>query len=241
MDKEMVQFDTGQIKRTVDSRWYPFTMRLLGEADLSPVLNLYDFVCRELSDVDTLWRYPDEMVALFLTDKAIAVGVFVDETLVGFRVFYYHAEDDADNPLRAIGFPHQQTAHAALSFVHPEFRGNALQQHMSRELLRIAKECKPFQNLCSIVSPKNAASIKEKFSLGMVAAALMLKFSGTWRYIFYKDAGKTWVVSSDSRPVFVPVTDYSRQIELINQGCYGYQLEKRESGTGVLFGKGEWL
>jgi len=54
-------------------------MRTLNQKDLPDVLELYNIVMNDLMDKNFLWRYPDETVALFLANKAVATGVVVNK------------------------------------------------------------------------------------------------------------------------------------------------------------------
>ncbi|SMD05364.1 GNAT family N-acetyltransferase [Sporomusa malonica] len=227
---------TGRIRSRVNKQWYPYTMRVLKESDLPSVLELYDFVVENIEDSDMLWRYANETVVDFLGQDGIVAGVFVDRTLVGFRVMYFHHEGDPNNPLLCNRSSYGKTAHLALCVVHPEFRGNSLQKHMGVHLLRVAQASRPFPTMCSIVSPHNYPSISDKFSLNMVVVKLMPKFRRIWRYIFYRDMD-TPITAVDKKLIFAASYDYPRQIELLEQGYYGVQLGTSSGETGLFFRK----
>jgi len=71
--------ESGKIKNRFASRWYSYEMRTLNQKDLPDVLELYNIVMNDLMDKNFLWRYPDETVALFLANKAVATGVVVNK------------------------------------------------------------------------------------------------------------------------------------------------------------------
>jgi hypothetical protein len=227
---------SGQIQSCIDSRWHSYVMRTLNSNDFSEVLKLYDLGIDHLESPDLLWRYPDEKVADFLTDQAVTAGVFVDQRLVGFRVLYFHDADDLDNPLHSVGLHHELAAHSALCVVHPEFRGNSLQKQMGIHILEAAKKMRAFGNFCSVVSPQNYASMKDKFSLNMLIVKLAPKFSGIWRYIFYQNMNQAWQVDTTDI-IFVLSYEYMEQIRLLEQGYYGFRFAENHGHTGVYFGK----
>lgn len=225
---------SGQIKSRIDSRWHSYIMRTLNHEDLSDVLKLYDLGVNHLDNPELLWRYSDEIVADFLTSKAVTAGVFVNNRLIGFRVLYFHDAGDLDNPLYSVDLHHELAAHSALCVVHPEFRGNALQKQLGIHILEVARELRTFENFCSVVSPQNYASMKDKFSLNMLIVKLLPKFSGMWRYIFYQNLNQAWEIDAKNI-VFVPSHDYIEQIRLLEQGYYGFCLGDNQGCAGVYF------
>ena len=227
---------SGQVKNCASQRWYPYEMRILDERDLSHMLELYDLVVGTMANPELLWRYDDTVVAKFLGESGVVAGVWADQRLIAFRVLYVHPAGDPENPLLCIRPEWAETAHLALCVVHPEYRGNSLQKKMGGQLIPAALAVKPFGALCSIVSPHNYPSISDKFSLGMAVVKLMPKFKGLWRYIFYRSmqAPFEW---KPGEPVFAASRDYPRQIDLLEQGYYGVQLDIRNGEEGVLFRK----
>ena len=228
------QLVKGQLKNCSNKKRYGYTMRVLADSDLPAILELYDFVVKNMKDPDMLWRYDDHIVAEFLGEDGIVGGVFVDDCLVAVRVVYFHHEGDITNPLMYKDDTYGETAHLALCVVHPDFRGNSLQKKMGVYLLEIAQTLRGFPTMCSVVSPHNYPSMSDKFSLNMVVVQLMPKFKGVWRYIFYRNMNKPLVARSETM-IFVPSGDYQRQIELLEQGYYGVELGRNNGEIGVFF------
>jgi ribosomal protein S18 acetylase RimI-like enzyme len=220
---------SGEIKHYVTKQWYPYEMRLVTTLDLPAMIALYDVVIENLEKPDMLWRYPNEMVAAFLGRDGIVAGIFVGERLVGFRVLYFHHAGDLTNPLLYNEHAYGETAHLALSVIHPDFRGNSLQKKMSAELVRLAQVTRLFAAMCSVVSPHN-------YSVDMVVVKLMPKFKGVWRYIFYRNMDEP-MVAWHADLIFVPSHDYPRQVELLDQGYYGVQLGESNGEMGMIFRK----
>ncbi|HWR39120.1 MAG TPA: hypothetical protein VN611_06440 [Patescibacteria group bacterium] len=224
----------GELRERGSQQWQSYTMRLLNKTDLPEMLALYDAVVAAMEDPNMLWRYDDAVVEKFLGEDGMVIGVFCAQRLIGFRVLYIHHPGDPDNPLSCIGQSREETAHLALCVILPKFRGSSLQKKMGVPLLRAAMAEKPFTRLCSIVSPHNYPSISDKIFQGMVVVKLMPKFKGIWRYIFYRDMTVPVGVRT-AEPVFALSADYPRQIELLEQGYQGVQLERRDSGDGMVF------
>jgi hypothetical protein len=227
---------TGRIRNSKNGQSYPYTMRILHPLDLPAALALYDVVVDHMEQPDMLWRYADDMVAGFFGAEGIVIGVFVEESLVGFRVVYFHHTGDLSNPLVCMGPSYNEMAHLALCVIRSDFRGNSLQKKMGVELLKVAQATKPFRNLCSVVSPHNYPSINDKFSIHMVVVKLLPKFRGIWRYLFYLNID-TPLQAKMKQLIFVPSCDYPQQIKLLEEGYYGVSLSEDKGEMGMLFRK----
>ncbi len=229
---------TGFITNRLDAQLYPYTMKLLNSDDILQVIELHNKVIDALPDPDLCWRFPVSYIERYLGDQGITVGVFVEKQLIGFRVLYFPG-NQAENPGLDMGLDDSeldQVAHLPLSNVHPDFTGNSLQKNMTLQVINIAKETRPFRYLCSIVSPKNYASMTEKFEVGMVVGQLTIKYGTFLRYIFYEDMVKPLEVAKENA-IFIPSIDTERQMELLKQGYYGFQLSEEQGKKGILFGK----
>lgn len=226
--------EQGQIQSGVDQSWHFYTMRLLHKKDLADMLALYDEVVEGMEDPSMLWRYPDEKVAAFLGENGLVIGVFIEAVLVGFRVLYFHPDEDEENPLLCKIPSPGKTAHLALCVLRQDFRGNSLQKKMGIPLLKVAQAMRPFDSLCSIVSPHNYPSIEDKFSLNMVVLELMPKFKGLWRYILYRNMNKPALLKNIQRQ-FAASQDYVRQQTLLKEGYYGIEFAIEQGTKGVLF------
>lgn len=228
--------EDGYIKNNKNQQLYPYAIRVLTQQDLPSALTLYDFVVANMEDPDMLWRYPDEIVADFFGQDGIVAGVFSKQRLVGFRVFYFHHEGDLTNPLLYNGATYGETAHLALCVIHPDFRGNSLQKQLGVHLLEVAQATRTFHTMCSVVSPHNYPSINDKISLNMVVVKLMPKFRGVWRYIFYRNMD-TPLGERGKEAIFVPSSDYPKQIELLEKGYSGVQIGEEKGQMGIILEK----
>lgn len=234
----LASIETGFIKNKLDSKLYPYKIERLNKDHLAQVVEFHNEVIDALVDPDLCWRFPVEYIERYLGDQAITVGVFVEKRLIGFRVLYFPGLEP-ENPGFDIGLDHSEmgkVAHLPLSNVHPDFTGSSLQKHMTAHVVRIAKKTREFRYLCSNVSPKNYASMNEKFAFGMWVTELKIKYGKFLRYIFCKDILNDSPLSTENA-IFVPTQDYSRQTELLQQGYYGFQSSKVQNKKGVLFGK----
>ena len=70
----------------------------------------------------------------------------------------------------------------------------------------------------------------------MVVVKLMPKFRGVWRYIFYRNMDTPTKVSGETA-IFVPSSDYPKQIELLEMGYYGVQIGEKDGQMGIFLEK----
>ncbi len=229
---------TVPIKNQKEGTYAECRLRRLSGGDLLRVLALYDLMVNRSAGPENFWRYPDATVAEFLGPRGIVAGAFVEERLVGFRVLYCHPENDPDNPLQSTRFSCHLTGHLAVSAVDPDFFGNSLQIRLSAAVMSWAKEEKRnICSICSVVAPHNIASLKDKFVLNMWIVKLMPKFSGTWRYIFYRNMEEEASFCPAETVKVKAGQDFDRQIELLESGWVGFALANAADGPYVLFGK----
>ena len=85
--------------------------------------------------------------------------------------------------------------------------------------------------LCT-VHPNNAASLKDKFSQGMVITHVKNKYAGILRYIMYLDIHHPWKFDP-STEVSVRQEAFEKQKTLLNEGYYGIDY----TGGKIIFAK----
>ena len=132
---------TVPVKNKKNGTWVDCQLRRLDAADLPRVLALYDLMVTWSAGPENFWRYPDATVAEFLDTRGIVAGAFVKERLIGFRILYFHPENDPDNRC-AIPVSLRANRHLAVSAVDHDFFGNSLQIRMSAAVMNWAQEGK---------------------------------------------------------------------------------------------------
>lgn len=229
---------SGVLIDKTDNCKYFYEMMLLTHEHTQQVLDLEYSVLDNLKDKDICLERPLNIVQEALNDKGLVAGIFVGERLVGVRMLYF-AGNSEYNLGRFAGLKDNEldeVLNMEFSAVHPDFRGNSLQRHMSEKVLEIAKQQKRFHHICSMVSPKNFPSLSEKFALNLRIANLALVYGSHWRYIFHQNIDDTSSICPNT-VVEVLSTNYKKQVELIGQGYYGFSMKKNDNVMFILFGK----
>ncbi|MCZ8512687.1 hypothetical protein O9H85_09725 [Paenibacillus filicis] len=108
------------------------TVRELTAGDEEAVAALQSYIARNLADPDSFCPLSREELCDMLRGRGFALGVSVRGQLVAFRVFYYPG-GRTHNLGGDVGLDEEERHHVVhfeASAVHPDFRGNGLQQRL---------------------------------------------------------------------------------------------------------------
>ncbi|MTI81655.1 MAG: hypothetical protein FH758_12410 [Firmicutes bacterium] len=230
--------EKGVITNQTDLTNHPFEMILLNKNHLDQIKELQSTVIEGLKDKTLCVYLTDEELVEILETSGLAVGVLVAEKLVAFfSVLYPGARED--NLGLDIGLSKGQlmkVAHMESAFIHPDFRGNHLEERMINHLLASAKHDIEWRYLLATVSPYNYPSVKAALGANTVIVDLKFKYNNYWRYIFFQD-NQNLISVDDSDTVPVLNTDLDKQLELLKQGYLGLKVAKSEEGFYIHYGK----
>ena len=211
------------------------TIRRLTPQHLTAVIDLQQQELQSMATKDVFLGRPHDILAACLDDEGVTVGVFADDRLVAFRMLYYPGRF---NQGEFAGLPvgeWDKVAHLEVAVVHPLYRGYGLMRRMASPLLDEADDLRGKRYLCSVVSPQNYPSIKDKLVLGVPVIRLIELAGGHWRYIFCQDRLKP-AQFDEAAAIAVSVNDRERQFLLLEQGYQGFQIEKLRHDTVLWYG-----
>lgn len=221
-----------------DTKTYPCEIVRLTPADWQQVFALQQEVVDQLPSAELYFPLTINEIQEVLGDRGITLGAVVNGKIIGFSSILFPAagNDPAGFDLELPAAESAKIAYLKVTNVQPHFRGNSLQKQFLSCLLATAAQRDNWLHLCSTVSPKNYASIVSTFSLGLVIVKLKRKYRNYWRYIFYRqraarfepDNGKTEVVFCEN---------IERQVQLLQQGYYGYEAVMKQNQPGIVFGR----
>lgn len=213
----------------------PYTVRLLTMADRDCVLSLQQTGYESMENKEFLSVLSEEEVDRLLSSKGLVVGVFIEGELIAFRALLSPAEDDKEHLALDINVELQEVFYQEITVVHPDYRGNRLQQLLAGVVMyEWVKRGRGGRYVCATVAPFNFPSLKDKFSQGMWIAALKEKYGGKLRYVFVKDLK---VEPECSESTFVPMRDYPSQIQLLAEGWRGVGMKLNGLETIVEYRK----
>ncbi|MDD2422375.1 MAG: hypothetical protein PHC60_02085 [Heliobacteriaceae bacterium] len=221
-----------------DAKQYPYIIRLLDRTDVAALMHLQSCV------LDTL-EHKSFCVPLSLAEHHVildgngeSLGLFIHNRLYAACSILFPGYRE-DNMARELNFGDEalpQVAQLELSLVHPDFRGNKLQERMAGMLARRAEQRKQCRYLFTTVSPYNYPSIETVMALGMYIAKLGKMYYQWDRYVVYKDFFHP--VSLDvSTTIHVPGTCFAKQQGLLRDGFFGHSLYKDGENLMIKFAK----
>lgn len=204
-----------------------YSVHVLSLDALEELQTMQKEVEQHVDDSSTLQPLSEEEFTTILTGGGLLIGVYVRDTLAAFRALWYPGKH-IENLGRDVGLPEaewEKVVHQEISCVLPEYRGNRLQKSMGvwiMEAFHAADHGRT--HLFCTVHPENPGSLKDKFSQGMVIAAVKEKYAGMLRYIFYRPISSP-VLWDESTIVTVQQKDYAEQKSLIEHGYVGVQWQ----------------
>lgn len=160
----------------------------LGPSHLDNVLRLESVVLSGLERFDLLRRNSREMWQQCLQPPHTALGMMSEsEQLVALAVLYIPEPDGDENLskyLKSIQEKGLRCGNYKICLVHPDWRGQGLQQRLGQHIETIAQQ-QGIRMLCSTVSPHNPASRCSMEHLGYQSDGTIEKY-GFERMLYYK-------------------------------------------------------
>ncbi|MBK3495548.1 GNAT family N-acetyltransferase [Viridibacillus sp. YIM B01967] len=207
----------GQLSET------PFDISLLSNEHLPALQQLQTIVYNALPDQTVLQPLTQEEFENILGGNGLMIGAFVANELIAFRALLEPDIDD-EHLGRDCGVAESELSrvlYQEISNVSPNYRGFGLQKTLARVIMEQV-DVGRFDYICATVKPFNIPSLKDKFSQGMMVAALKLKYEGKLRYVFFKKTAEENLPFSEACHVLM--SDTAEQQRLLKEGWLGVQL-----------------
>ncbi|KPL57984.1 hypothetical protein [Rossellomorea vietnamensis] len=215
-----------------------YNVRLLTKEHMSQLQQLQELVVETLTEKKNLQPLTYEELDYILTGNGLMIGAFTEKGLIAFRALLIPPIDEEhlglDVGLETEELP--QVIYQEISNVHPNYRGNRLQQTLAHLIMQEqAKLDQGFTYVACTVAPFNIPSLKDKFKQGMEIAALKIKYVDQLRYIFLKRLEGDGGGGEISEILRVPMEDVECQQALLHEGWRGISLEEDDGGYRVLY------
>lgn len=202
----------------------PYSVRLLGLADLPLIDSLQQEVCTALADPNILQPLSEDELVNILGGNGLMVGAFTGERLIAFRALLQPEADEEEHLGLDVGASDlSRVLYQEISNVHPDFRGFGLQKVLARIVMEQV-DVERFDWVCATVMPYNIASLKDKFAQSMYVYALKLKYGGKLRYVFGKQLNGDVSMVGESA-AFVSMGDTKVQQQLLKDGYIGISMQ----------------
>lgn len=208
-----------------------YEVEALTNDHLPQLLHLQEQVMAALENKQILQPLTEEELRFILEGKGAMIGLFDQQRLIAFRALLEPLLDD-EHLGYDIGYrgPFEEILYQEISVVHPNYRGQGLQQQMAKMIMKSVDTSKHAM-ICATVMPFNIASLKDKFAQGMVVAALKYKYGQKLRYIFAKSLITD--VQWEEESVGIDMADTLGQQALLKQGYFGVSMQQ-ENGLWIV-------
>ncbi|CAN7264832.1 GNAT family N-acetyltransferase [Rossellomorea sp. LjRoot5] len=217
-----------------------YNVRLLTKEHMSQLQQLQELVVDTLTEKKNLQPLTYEELDYILTGNGLMIGAFTEKGLIAFRALLVPPIDEEHLGLD-VGLDEEElprVIYQEISNVHPDYRGNRLQQTLAHLIMQELGELdQRFTYVACTVASFNIPSLKDKFKQGMEIAALKIKYVDQLRYIFIKSLvgeGQGGEISEIAR---VPMGDVEGQQALLDEGWRGISMEDDDGGYRVLYVK----
>ncbi len=161
-------------------------IRPLTGADLDAVMELQDVTISGLKDKTILRKNSPEIFAQALSERNIALGVFVENDLIAIGIAVDPVPPETDLRVNLDKFSVDKAMDLKLIIVKEEYRGNGLQ----RKLIRLLEEealSRGFTHFCTSVSPDNPHSFNNFLAMGYEFDHQEELYGGLLRNIYVKE------------------------------------------------------
>ncbi|MGL4450297.1 MAG: GNAT family N-acetyltransferase [Sarcina sp.] len=154
--------------------------------DLNDIIDLQDFIIDGIEDKQIFAKTTKEEFEIYFRKNAYFLGIKLNESnkLIAVGVYISKADEksnygyDLDYTIEDI----LKTGQIETTVVHPDFRGNKLQEIICKKLIEVSKE-RDNKYLTATVSPYNPYSLNTFLKLGFVNKKEKMKYGGVLRAI----------------------------------------------------------
>lgn len=179
--------DIIQIKnRSFDNMEVDAKLEKLSIESLNEIMELQDFIIEGIEDKQIFAKTTKEEFISYFNGNSYLLGIKLkdDDKLIALGVYVnkgehkgnygYDLEYSRDDILK--------TGQIEITIVHPDFRGNKLQDLLCKRLIEVSKE-NGDKYLTVTVSPYNPHSLNNFLKIGFVNKKEKMKYSGVLRAI----------------------------------------------------------
>ena len=212
-----------------------YTAKLVSFEALYEIVDLMQRVYNSLPNKDVLFVDSYEELFEDLQKGAKIIGIYGERNqLICFRYVSFPGYENRNHgyDLGTI-IPHSEfdkVCQLETTIVDIPYRGNNLQSITLGLMIPIIKEL-GYKHLVCTISPYNYHSVKNIMKHGLKIKSLKKKYArkedgsdGIWRYILHGKIGEE-LGTDDYDLVNIDMTDIETQLELINKGYIGFEID----------------
>lgn len=218
---------------------FDYEVRLLGSSDVGALVALHEEIIASLPDPLLLYRRDAVFFRRCVTEGCVA-GACHGRRLIAYAALFVPGPEPgnygldlglAGDDLLAVG-------HLAGSAVSVPYRGNRLQRELVALRNRYALRGR-HHHMCGEVVPGNVISIINHLAEGFYLTGHRIDQFGDRCYILHADLRREPKRVPGDVAVETGASDLDRYVELVDGGRWGFDVEKREDGYHLRFGRFE--
>ena len=180
-------------------------IRSLNAADLDSILELQENTLLGLKDSSVLRRNSPEILLQAVSERNIALGVFIDKKLIAIGIAVDPVPPETDLRVNLQKFSVDKAMDLKLCIVREGVRGNGLQAAFINILEKLAY-IRAITHFCTSVSPNNSYSIRNVLLTGYEYDHQESLYGGLLRNVYVKE---------------LKVNDYNNQVYMFVQKYVG--------------------
>src|SRR5690625_3056081 len=186
-----------------------------------------------------LSKLSKEEYEYILAGQGLILGTFVAEDLIAIRALLIPKLEDPEHLGYEVGLSQDQFSnliYQEISLVHPDYRGNRLQQLLARLIMEQLDEQFPnVRYISCTVAPFNIPSLLDKFRQDMYIKSLKVIYDHQLRYIFFKDLKEKLSLKRVKQTKVIPMNAIKEQQDLLAKGWIGISLKEKEGSYFVKY------
>ena len=208
---------TGHVKTQV------YVMRFVRPNELDDLYRLHRLVVSQVDHPHAFRPDSRSFMEMQIERRGRTVAVFCDDAIVAYAALSF-PDSDPDNLGRDLPLPEAELGHVADydgSAVHPDYRGNHLQQLMTHMRHRYALLHDRY-HILGTVSPFNPVSLRNFLDLGCRVRNVKQKYGDMVRLIIHRDLREAAPPPLDPRTVVdIPLSRMDKHRSMLLRGMEG--------------------
>jgi len=234
--------ESGSIRKQSDMKLYSYQVEILDKSCMEELTLFQESVYKKMADKSIYAPFAAPLMLNNFGLKGITLGLRVQGDIKGFISFHFPGPSQ-DNFGRDVGLVEEEldkVVHWDHCLIHPDFRGNSMQERMGLLLVKTAADMnRYYRYMFATVSPQNYPSLHQLLlQQNMLVVSMKIKYGNLLRLILFQDILNPLRVEAYSA-VSINCGDLPSMADLLERGYYGYNVKQGEKGIEIIFAKGE--
>lgn len=204
----------------------PYIEKILTLTDIEDILSLQKKVVETLENPDSFHPDTREEIETYLT-KAFGVGIYDQDKMIAYQLVKEPTpEESLLRHLPEYVPKNLRTLHSETSAVHPDYRGQGLQQRVKEMMREIIKNENGTDIVCNTIHPLNYPSLKNSLKAGAKVARIGEFYGGKTRCILFHLVSEKLSFDYDREALTMPLHNYMEISKILKKGYVGHAFKE---------------